>query len=150
MDRWKLTSTPEKASRTTTQEKTIPKSVCYDSASVRNRVPGFRVQYPRELRHAPLDLDVASLRSGQSLMCEVDRILNLNLPAFEPINQRRGGWSGVAMVTCAGRKYFIKRQKNHSYREPRRVFRRTPTLRREYRNTLRLQALRIPTTEIGQ
>ena len=83
-------------------------------------------------------------------MCEVDRILNLDLPAFEPINRRRGGWSGVAMVTCAGCKYFVKRQKNHSYREPRRVFRRTPTLRREYRNTLRLQALRIPTPEIVQ
>ena len=54
------------------------------------------------------------------------------------------------MVTCAGRKYFIKRQKNHSYREPSQGFRRTPTLRREYRNTLRLKTLAISTPEIVQ
>ncbi|HAK51186.1 MAG TPA: hypothetical protein DCM54_04685 [Gammaproteobacteria bacterium] len=81
-------------------------------------------------------------------MSQVDPVLNLDLPPFEPVNRRRGGWSGVAMVTCANKSYFIKRQKNHSYRELRRGFRRTPTLRREYRNTLRLQALGIPTPEI--
>ena len=37
---------------------------------------------------------------------------------------------------------------NHSYREPRRFFLRTPTLRRELRNILRLKNINITTPEI--
>jgi tRNA A-37 threonylcarbamoyl transferase component Bud32 len=78
----------------------------------------------------------------------LDHFLELELPFFEPRNVRRGGWSGVSRVEWSGEVYFIKRQVNHAYREARRFFRRTPTLRREVRNTLRLNKIDIPCPEI--
>lgn len=72
---------------------------------------------------------------------DVNYLFELELPFLEPPNQRRGGWSGVSMIECAGQKLFVKRQRNHTYREARRFYRSTPTLRREYRNILRLQKL---------
>lgn len=79
---------------------------------------------------------------------DVQHFLDLDLPFFEPKNIRRGGWSGVSRVVCAGQAYFVKRQVNHSYREPRRLFQRTPTLRREFRNILRLQSINIITPQV--
>jgi len=79
---------------------------------------------------------------------KLDHFLELDLPFFEPRNERRGGWSGVSRVEWSGQVYFVKRQVNHSYREARRFFLRTPTLRREYRNTARLNKINIPTPEI--
>jgi tRNA A-37 threonylcarbamoyl transferase component Bud32 len=79
---------------------------------------------------------------------KLDHFLDLDLPFFEPRNERRGGWSGVSRVQWSGQAYFIKRQVNHAYREPRRFFMRTPTLRREYRNTIRLSKINIQTPEI--
>lgn len=78
----------------------------------------------------------------------LQHFLDLDLPFFEPKNIRRGGWSGISRVECAGLAYFVKRQVNHSYREPRRFLLRTPTLRREYINILRLQNINIGTPEI--
>ncbi len=82
------------------------------------------------------------------IQIDVDYFLGLDLPFFEPANQRRGGWSGVSLVECAGHRYFVKRQKNHTYREWRRLWRRTPTLRREYRNLIRLRKLGLATPEV--
>ena len=78
----------------------------------------------------------------------LQHFLDLDLPFFEPKNNRRGGWSGVSRVECAGQVYFVKRQVNHSYREPQRFFLRTPTLRREYRNIRRLHNIGIGTPKI--
>jgi tRNA A-37 threonylcarbamoyl transferase component Bud32 len=78
----------------------------------------------------------------------VRQFLQLDLPFYESVNHRRGGWSGVSRISCAGTTYYIKRQQAHSYREPRRGFLRTPTLRREYRNMLRLKSIRVRTPEI--
>ncbi|MBD3646683.1 MAG: hypothetical protein HUJ31_04335 [Pseudomonadales bacterium] len=79
---------------------------------------------------------------------DVNYLLDLELPFFEPPNQRRGGWSGVSMVECAGQRFFVKKQKNHTYREPRRFYRPTPTLRREYRNILRFRKLGLVTPSV--
>ncbi len=79
---------------------------------------------------------------------DLQHFLNLDLPYFEPVNIRRGGWSGVARTEWANEVYFIKRQVNHSYRDLFRLFRKTPTLRREYRNFLRLSRIGIRTPEI--
>ena len=78
----------------------------------------------------------------------LDHFLELELPFFEPRNNRRGGWSGVSRVEWSGEVYFIKRQVNHAYREARRFFRRTPTLRREVRNTRRLNRIDVPCPEV--
>lgn len=79
---------------------------------------------------------------------DVDYLLELDLPFFQDPNQRRGGWSGVSLVECGKHKYFVKRQCNHTYREPRRLYRRTPTLRREHRNMLRVRRLGLVTPDI--
>ena len=78
----------------------------------------------------------------------LQHFLDLDLPFFEPKNLRRGGWSGISRVECAGQVYFVKRQVNYLHREPQRFFLLTPTLRREYRNILRLQNINIGTPEI--
>lgn len=78
----------------------------------------------------------------------LDHFIELDLPFFEPRNDRRGGWSGVSRVEWSGEVYFIKRQVSHTYREVRRFFRHTPTLRREVRNTHRLNKVDIGCPEI--
>jgi tRNA A-37 threonylcarbamoyl transferase component Bud32 len=79
---------------------------------------------------------------------DLQHFIDLELDPFEPINVRRGGWSGVSRVVWAGQAYFIKRQVKHGYRDPKRFFLSTPTLRREYRNFLRLEKIGIKTPEI--
>jgi tRNA A-37 threonylcarbamoyl transferase component Bud32 len=79
---------------------------------------------------------------------DLQHFIDLELDPFEPINVRRGGWSGVSRVEWAGEAYFIKRQVKHGYRDPKRFFLSTPTLRREYRNFLRLEKIGIKTPEI--
>ncbi len=79
---------------------------------------------------------------------DLQHFLALDLPYFEPVNIRRGGWSGVARTNWANEVYFVKRQVNHSFRDPSRLFRKTPTLRREYRNFLRLAQIGIRTPEV--
>lgn len=71
---------------------------------------------------------------------------------FEPPNQARGGWSGVARQTLtlsngsrAG--IFVKRQENHIYHSWRHGFRAAATLEREFRNCLRFKELGIPSME---
>ena len=78
----------------------------------------------------------------------LQHFLDLELEHFEPINLRRGGWSGVARVEFADQAYFIKRQVNHTYRNPARFFLKTPTLQREYNNFQKLEKLGINTPEI--
>ncbi|MFP6807024.1 MAG: lipopolysaccharide kinase InaA family protein [Pseudomonadales bacterium] len=78
----------------------------------------------------------------------LQHFLDLELEYFEPVNIRRGGWSGVARVEFADQAYFIKRQVNHTYRNPSRFFLKSPTLRREYNNFLKLKNLSIGTPEI--
>ena len=79
---------------------------------------------------------------------DLQHFIDLELEPFEPINERRGGWSGVSRVEWAGEAYFIKRQVKHGYRDPKRFFLSTPTLRREYRNFRRLEKIGIKTPEI--
>ena len=71
---------------------------------------------------------------------------------FEPPNQRRGGWSGVAhskLPLPSGGEIglFVKYQENHVYRSWRTGFRRSATFEREFRNLQRCRALGIPTPE---
>ncbi len=81
---------------------------------------------------------------------DLQYFLNLELPFFEPKNIRRGGWSGVSRVETTGdHVYFVKRQVNHSYREPRRLFLKTPTLRREFHNFKRVQTAGLITPLIA-
>lgn len=79
---------------------------------------------------------------------DLQHFINLQLTPFEPINVRRGGWSGVARIESAGEVYFIKRQVNHTCRDPINFFLSTPTLRREYKNFRRLEKMGIKTPEI--
>lgn len=70
---------------------------------------------------------------------------------FEPPNQRRGGWSGVARHTLHSpegdsREVFIKRQENHQAPSWRHPWRGEPTFAREFRRIQHFQRLGIPTT----
>ena len=71
---------------------------------------------------------------------------------FEPPNERRGGWSGVARIQLKlpeGGEIgaFLKRQENHTCRTWRHPVRGEPTFAREYANIIRLRELGIPTLE---
>ncbi len=79
---------------------------------------------------------------------DLQYFLDLDLPFYEPRNERRGGWSGVSRVHCAGQTVFIKRQVNHTCRDIRAAFFRIPTLRREFRNYGRLARIGIETPEL--
>ncbi|MCK5893398.1 MAG: hypothetical protein KAG53_03070 [Endozoicomonadaceae bacterium] len=62
---------------------------------------------------------------------------DLKLEWFEPVNERRNGWSGVARHTLLGDQplqFFIKRQQNHNTRQLIHPIRGVPTFRREYHN----------------
>ncbi|MCB1647438.1 MAG: hypothetical protein KDI36_18390, partial [Pseudomonadales bacterium] len=78
----------------------------------------------------------------------VPHIMSLDLDWVEPINERRGGWSGVSVFEWGTARYYLKRQKNHTYRDWRAGFRRVPTLRREVRNMHRLARIGIRSPEI--
>ncbi len=72
---------------------------------------------------------------------------------FEPVNQRRGGWSGASRIEITGpdgrrRGLFLKRQERHFCRTPNNPFQRTPTYLREFNNLQRCERLGIPTPRI--
>lgn len=78
-----------------------------------------------------------------------DALWAIDLPWFEPPNQRRGGWSGVARLELqdgSGRPqaFFLKRQENHGTFSWRHPIRGIPTFEREFRLIRRYQAGRIP------
>ena len=87
-----------------------------------------------------------------------DRVLDTALPKtfadwwglagewIEPPNQRRGGWSGVQYCVLNNRRYYIKKQCNHTYLTLGWPIRR-PTVGREYRSIERLAKLGVPTPE---
>jgi hypothetical protein len=71
---------------------------------------------------------------------------------FEPPNERRGGWSGVAKIALelpegGSVNAFLKRQENHGCRTWRHPLRGVPTFAREFANILRLGACGVPTLE---
>jgi hypothetical protein len=77
---------------------------------------------------------------------------NLKADWFEPPNERRGGWSGVARIELdlpQGGKVgvFLKRQENHGCRTWRHPWSGVPTFAREFANIQRLRARGIPTLE---
>lgn len=78
--------------------------------------------------------------------------MSLDLPWFEPKNEHRGGWSGVSRISLPvsnrTETFFVKRQANFAYRDPRRLLLKAPTLRREYRGILLLNRLGISTPEV--
>ena len=71
---------------------------------------------------------------------------------FEPVNQWRGGWSGVSRHTVPGPDgldtgLFVKRQQNYQSRSLRHPVRGEPTLAREFRNLLTFRQAGIHTPE---
>lgn len=78
----------------------------------------------------------------------VQHFIDLELIPFEPVNVGRGGWSGISRVEWTGEIYFIKRQVKYTFRDPLNFFLAAPTLRREYRNFLRLNKMGIKTPEV--
>jgi hypothetical protein len=77
-----------------------------------------------------------------------DPLWRLEAPWFEPPNQRRGGWSGVARVELEGAPLalFLKRQENHLRRSLRYPFG-EPTFAAEFRNLLAAKAAGAATLE---
>lgn len=63
---------------------------------------------------------------------------------FEPVNERRGGWSGVTYLEVKGKHgkpygIYIKRQENHTFRVPRFPYKKLPTFEREFDSLVRLR-----------
>jgi hypothetical protein len=85
-------------------------------------------------------------------LASFESLWSLDLPWFEPCNQRRGGWSGVArceLKDVQGRLHvaFLKRQENHNTFSWQHPLRGIPTFVREFRLIRRYQSAGIPALE---
>ncbi|MEM8844434.1 MAG: lipopolysaccharide kinase InaA family protein [Pseudomonadota bacterium] len=70
----------------------------------------------------------------------------------EPINERRGGWSGVCRLEIPDTSvphFFLKRQENHNTKSFRHPFKGIPTYRREVNNILRFKKYNIATLDLA-
>lgn len=81
-----------------------------------------------------------------------EKLWELDAEWFEPINHRRGGWSGVSRIQMRGLDgepviMFLKRQQNHSHNPLGPLFPSAPTFRREFRNMRRFMKYNIPIAE---
>ena len=69
----------------------------------------------------------------------------------EPINERRGGWSGVCRLEVPNSSeppLFLKRQENHNTKTFKHPFKGIPTYRREVKNIHRFKKHNIPTLDL--
>ncbi len=81
-----------------------------------------------------------------------DALWQLQADWFEPPNQRRGGWSGVARISLKaadghGEGLFLKRQENHLRRTLRHPLAGEPTFAGEMENIHLLQQAGVPALE---
>jgi len=81
-----------------------------------------------------------------------DALWDLKADWFEPPNERRGGWSGVARLELkrpdgGSEGVFLKRQENHMRRTLRHPVSGEPTFAGEMQNILLLQQAGVPTLE---
>ncbi|MDA1074485.1 MAG: hypothetical protein O3A63_06960 [Proteobacteria bacterium] len=68
-----------------------------------------------------------------------DSLWNLDATEVDTPNVRRGGWSSVVRMSAPdGSLFYLKRQQNHFYRDPKNFYRKTPTAVREWRSTKEL------------
>lgn len=77
---------------------------------------------------------------------------DLSVDWFEPPNQGRGGWSGVARIELrlpegGGAAVYLKRQENHGCRTWRHPWSGIPTFAREFANIQGLRRIDVPTLE---
>ncbi len=94
-----------------------------------------------------LNEDIANHFAQQGLG-DFTRLWDLKLDWFEPVNERRDGWSGVSRYTLPGDQplqVFIKRQQNHNTRQLLHPIRGVPTFQREYHNIKLFRSHDIPT-----
>ena len=94
-----------------------------------------------------LNEDIASHFAEQGLG-DFASLWDLKLDWFEPVNERRDGWSGVSRYTLPGNQplqIFIKRQQNHNTRQLLHPIRGVPTFQREYHNIQLFRTHGIPT-----
>ncbi|KAF0099597.1 MAG: Lipopolysaccharide kinase (Kdo/WaaP) family [bacterium] len=85
-------------------------------------------------------------------LADFSSLWNLRAEWFEPPNQGRGGWSGVARVELrlpeeGSAAVFLKRQENHGCRTWRHPWSGIPTFAREFANIQRLRQIDVPTLE---
>jgi hypothetical protein len=82
-------------------------------------------------------------------LADFDTIWQVQGKQVEPINYRRGGWSGVSylkltMADGSQRGVYIKRQQNHVCKSWQYPLRGVPTFSREFFNILAFQRLGLP------
>lgn len=83
-------------------------------------------------------------------LVDFDAIWQVQADETEPVNYRRGGWSGVSylkltMPDGSQQGVYIKRQQNHVCKSWRFPFKGLPTFARELSNVLTFQKLGLPT-----
>jgi len=82
-------------------------------------------------------------------LLDFEAVWNIKSKPFEPINQRRGGYSGVYQITLqdeqgSAKNIFLKRQKNHNTGF---FLISIPTFYREYKILKKLSQLKIPVVQ---
>ncbi|WDE96589.1 lipopolysaccharide kinase InaA family protein [Lentisphaera profundi] len=88
----------------------------------------------------------------KNLFTDFDSIWNMELPAVEEPNKRRGGWSGVYIydhVDTDGKteRFFVKRQENHYKKTLLNPLKGRLTFDLEYINIQKFQARQVPVVE---
>ena len=80
-----------------------------------------------------------------------ESLWNYSSEWIEPINERRGGWSGVCRLKIPNTSeppLFLKRQENHNTKTFKHPFNGIPTYRREVKNIYRFKKYDIPTLDL--
>ena len=83
---------------------------------------------------------------AQNQLADFEAIWNREIAWFEPPNECRGGWSGVAKLILQGTEgkvldLFIKKQENYGRRAKLPPFKVEPTFRREFNTLIKLEKL---------
>lgn len=86
----------------------------------------------------------------QNALCSFDDFWSLEADPFEPINERRGGWSGAYEICLKDKssgefkQFFMKRQQGHNHLSPTHISFTRPTLEREFRTLDALYKAGVP------
>ena len=82
---------------------------------------------------------------------DFDALWNYQGEWVEPINNRRGGWSGVCRLSIPNTSeppFYLKRQENHCFKTFKHPLKGIPTYRREVTNIHRFMKFKIPTVDL--
>jgi len=107
--------------------------------------PGIHSGCDCQIKNSVAQLNIIQINSAD---LSLSYLMNIEAASIEPVNQRRGGWSSVIEVQIDGQNCYLKRQFNHRYIDPKKGFRRLPTMLRELNGYQLLKEIDVGTPEL--